>query len=446
MSNYDYVVIGGGSGGVATARRAAEYGARVLLVEAARLGGTCVNVGCVPKKVMWNAAHLAYAIHDAAGYGIRCGDIGFDWGVLKERRDSYIARLNTMYDDLLERTGVDVVRGFARFVDARTIEVDGQHYSAPHITIATGGRPVIPDLPGAELGITSDGFFELETQPRRVAIVGSGYIAVELAGLFHALGSHVTLIVRSKTLLRPFDETMRNELAEQMSEAGVRILTETNVQSTSRNADGSLNIVCDTENVVADCLLWAVGRAANTEGLGLERAGVACKDDGTISVDAWQNTAVAGIYALGDIIGRAELTPVAIAAGRALAARLFLDEKDARIDYDQIPSVIFSHPPIATVGLSEADAREQYGDAVRVYGTRFTPMYYAITDHKPKTAMKLVCVGDEQRVVGCHIIGKDADEMLQGFAVAVRMGATKADFDRTLAIHPTSGEELVTLR
>lgn len=315
-----------------------------------------------------------------------------------------------------------------------------------HITIATGGRPVIPDLPGAELGITSDGFFELETQPRRVAIVGSGYIAVELAGLFHALGSHVTLIVRSKTLLRPFDETMRNELAEQMSEAGVRILTETNVQSTSRNADGSLNIVCDTENVVADCLLWAVGRAANTEGLGLERAGVACKDDGTISVDAWQNTAVAGIYALGDIIGRAELTPVAIAAGRALAARLFLDEKDARIDYDQIPSVIFSHPPIATVGLSEADAREQYGDAVRVYGTRFTPMYYAITDHKPKTAMKLVCVGDEQRVVGCHIIGKDADEMLQGFAVAVRMGATKADFDRTLAIHPTSGEELVTLR
>lgn len=446
MTEYDYLVIGGGSGGVATARRAAEHGARVLLVEAGRLGGTCVNVGCVPKKVMWYAASIAQTLRDAGGYGFNVAGSEFNWGALTRRRDDYISRLNGIYADLLDKSGVTLVRGFARFVDARTIEVDSRRYSAPHIVIATGGHPVVPEMPGAELGIDSDGFFALAQQPQRVAVVGGGYIAVELSGVFNALGSSVSMLVRGAQLLRPFDSMIRDELMVQMQEDGVDVRLHTEAQSIERGPDGALRVRCkDGSALEVDALVWAVGRAANTADLNLAAAGITAEAGGVIPTDTFQNTNVPGIYALGDVTGRAELTPVAIAAGRKLAARLFLNQPGSRLDYDTIPSVVFSHPPIGTVGLTEDEARKQHA-VVKVYTSRFTAMYHALTEHHPKTAMKLICVGPEERVVGAHVIGDGADEMMQGFAVAVKMGATKADFDDTVAIHPSSAEEFVTMR
>ncbi|MDD2872777.1 MAG: glutathione-disulfide reductase [Azoarcus sp.] len=445
MNEYDYLVIGGGSGGVATARRAAEYGARVLLIEGGRLGGTCVNVGCVPKKVMWYAGGIAQTLADAPGYGFTIGEHHFDWATLKHSRDAYIDRLNGIYANMLEKAGVSLVRGFARFVDAHTVEVNGQHYSATHIVIATGGRPQVPEIPGAVLGITSDGFFTLDHLPKRVAVVGSGYIAVELGGVLNALGSKVTMLVRGEQLLRPFDAMVREELMTQMQADGVNILTNTQARAIKRLENGELQVECDQLKLEVDTLIWAIGREPNTDRLELANAGITAEGRGVIVTDALQNTSAPGIYAIGDITGRAELTPVAIAAGRKLAARLFKGEADARLDYDNIPTVTCSHPPIGTIGLTEDEARKQH-DTVKVYTSRFTGMYHAITEHKPRTAMKLVCAGADERVVGCHIIGEGADEMLQGFAVAIKMGATKADFDATVAIHPTSAEELVTMR
>lgn len=446
MEHYDYIAIGGGSGGVATARRAAEYGARVLLVEGARLGGTCVNVGCVPKKIMWYASGIAQAMRDAPGYGFSPVAGTVDWASLKARRDAYIARLNGIYAGMLDKAGVDMVHGFARFVEPHVIEVDGRRFTARHIVIATGGRPVIPDLPGAELGIDSDGFFALDHQPRRVAVVGAGYIAVELAGVLNGLGSEVTMLVRGPGLLRGFDTMVRAELQAQMEEDGVALRFGTKVRALSRPAGGALSVECDDGSILeVDALIWATGRRANTADLNLEAAGVDAEAGGVIATDDFQNTAVEGIYAIGDITGRAELTPVAIAAGRKLAARLFRGQADSRLDYSDIPTVVFSHPPIGTVGLTEDEARERF-DNVEVFSTRFTAMAHALTEHRPKTAMKLVCAGQELRVVGIHVIGDGADEMLQGFAVALKMGATKADFDNTVAIHPTSAEEFVTLR
>lgn len=446
MAVFDYVVIGGGSGGVATARRAAEYGARVVLIEAGRLGGTCVNVGCVPKKVMWYAANLAHALEDAGGYGFDVEARGFDWSRLKAGRDAYVERLNGIYAGLLERSGVTLVRGWARFTAPGVVVVDDVEYRAPHIVIATGGEAEIPDLPGAGLGIDSDGFFALATQPRRVAVVGSGYIAVELAGVFNSLGSEVTMLVRGSRLLRRFDSMLSEQLTAQMREDGVTIATDTRVKSLARLADGTLRVECDDGNArVVDALVWAVGRRPKTAALGLEHAGVAVDGGGRILVDAFQNTNMKGIHAIGDITGQPELTPVAIAAGRKLAARLFDARPDSRLDYGQVPTVVFSHPPIGTMGLSEDEARAGHAE-VKVYTSRFNSMYYALTTRKSATAMKLVCVGADERVVGCHIIGEGADEMLQGFAVAIEMGATKRDFDSTVAIHPTSAEELVTMR
>nr|MBL8456924.1 glutathione-disulfide reductase [Zoogloeaceae bacterium] len=446
MADFDYVVVGGGSGGVATARRAAEYGAKVALIEAARLGGTCVNVGCVPKKVMWYAANLAHSIEDAGGYGFDVEARGFDWARLKAGRDAYVERLNGVYAGLLERSGVTVVRGWARFTAPGVVAVGDVEYRAPHIVIATGGEAEIPDLPGAGLGIDSDGFFGLARQPRRVAVVGSGYIAVELAGVFNSLGSEVTMLVRGKQLLRRFDALLSDGLMAQMRDDGVTIATDTRVESLTRRDDGTLEIRCDGGAVYSvDTLIWAIGRRPKTADIGLDRAGVATDGDGRIPVDPFQNTNVEGVYAIGDITGQPELTPVAIAAGRKLAARLFDGRPDSRLEFGHVPTVVFSHPPIGTMGLSEDEARAGH-DEVRVYTTRFNSMYYALTAHKRPTAMKLVCVGADEKVVGCHIIGDGADEMLQGFAVAIEMGATKRDFDRTVAIHPTSAEELVTLR
>ncbi|MDS4028570.1 MAG: glutathione-disulfide reductase [Candidatus Contendobacter sp.] len=445
---YDLIAIGGGSGGLSVVERAARHGARCALIEAARLGGTCVNVGCVPKKVMWHAAHLAHALDDAPGYGFRLDYFGFDWQKLKTARDRFVNNLNEWYLGYLAEAGVTLIRGLARFVDAHTLMVGGERYRADHIVIATGGRPQTPNLPGAQFGITSDGFFELNACPARVAIVGSGYIAMELAGMLQALGAEVTLLVRKDQVLRSFDAMLREQLMARLREDGIHVMTRTQVRAVARLASGELSLHCEGADPVpnVNVVLWAIGRQPNTDALELAAAGVMLNPDGSIPTDPYQNTNVPGIYAIGDVTERFHLTPVAIAAGRRLADRLFGDQPERRLPYENIPTVVFSHPPIGTVGLTEEEARRQYGDAVRIYQTRFRPIYHAFTTRQPPTVMKLVCVGPEEKIVGCHLIGQGADEILQGFAVAIRMGATKRDFDDTVAIHPTSAEELVTLR
>jgi glutathione reductase (NADPH) len=446
--HYDLIAIGGGSGGLSVVERAARHGARCALIEAARLGGTCVNAGCVPKKVMWYAADLAHALDDAPGYGFRLDYFGFDWQKLKTARDRFVSEINEWYQGYLAEAGATLIRGVARFADTHTLAVGGDRYTADHIVIATGGRPRVPNLPGAQFGITSDGFFELDACPARVAIAGSGYIAVELAGMLNALGAEVTLLVRKDQLLRSFDAMLREQLMERLREDGITVLTHTQVRAVARLASGALSLHCEgpvsPPNV--NVLLWAIGRDPNTDALDLAAAGVMLNSNGSIPTDPYQNTNVPGIYAVGDVTERFHLTPVAIAAGRRLADRLFGGQPARRLLYENIPTVVFGHPPIGAVGLTEEEARREYGDAVRIYQTRFRPMYHAFTSRQPKTVMKLVCVGVEEKIVGCHLIGESADEMLQGFAVAIRMGATKRDFDDTVAIHPTSAEELVTMR
>ena len=445
---FDLIVIGAGSGGIATARRAAAHGARVAIVEHGRLGGTCVNVGCVPKKVMWNAAALAHGLEMAGDYGFAVSRGGFDWSVMKQKRDAYIERLNGIYQRNLELDEISVYRGPGRFAGANEVEVNGELLQARHIVIATGGRPQVPDIPGAELGITSDGFFELEQLPPRTVIVGAGYIAVELAGVLNSLGSDVTLILRKQTFLRSFDASLREALMEEMIDSGVNILHSTHMSSIRKQDNGLLHVVSSHSEDIhdVDCFIWAIGRTSNTDAIGLENTGIEVNEDGFIETDEFQNTAIAGIYAVGDITGRAALTPVAIAAGRCLADRLFNNQPQAKLDYQNIPSVVFSHPPIGTVGLTEDAARERYGDQVKVYQSRFTNMLHAMSEHKPKSVMKLITAGAREKVVGVHAIGDGADEIIQGFAVALNMGAHKADLDNTVAIHPTAAEELVLLR
>jgi len=447
-TDLDLLVIGGGSGGIACAVRAAEHGARCALIEAARLGGTCVNAGCVPKKIMWYAADLAHAIADARDYGFAVSSAGHDWGRLKRARDAYVAMLNEAYRRRLEGLSIEWVRGRARLLDARTVAVGERRLRARHLLIATGGEAIVPALPGAERGITSDGFFALEACPRRVVVAGSGYIAVELSGMLRALGAEVHLLARRSHLLRPFDDMLREQVRAGLAEDGVRVHTETRVERVVEDGAGGLAVECSTGERIEGCevLLWAVGRRPRVAGLGLEAAGVRCAADGAVRVDDFQDTSVEGVHAVGDVTGRAALTPVAIAAGRRLADRLFGGQPERRLDYRLIPTVVFSHPPLGTVGLTEAEARERHGEAVRVYRSEFTPMYHALTERRRRSAVKLVVVGEEERVVGVHVAGLGADEMLQGFAVAVRMGARKRDLDDTVAIHPTSAEELVTLR
>ncbi len=446
--HYDLIAIGGGSGGLSVAERAARYGARCAIVEKGPLGGTCVNAGCVPKKIMWFGAGIAHMLEEVAGYGFSIGAKDFDWAALKAARDKYVRGINDWYHTYLADSDIDELPGSAQFVDSRTLEVDGNRYSADHIVIASGGAPMVPDTPGAELGITSDGFFQLEQLPRRVAVVGSGYIAVELAGMLNALGADVTMLLRREHLLRSFDATLRENLTEEMFGDGIDILARTQVQQLQKEQDGSLCILCENGQRLEgfDVFIWAIGRYPVTRALNLSAAGLSVDEQGYIPTDKFQQTAVAGLYAIGDVTGRAQLTPVAIAAGRRLADRLFGGMPDRHLDYQNIPTVVFSHPPIGTVGLTESEARDIHGEAVKVYQTRFTAMYNALTERKQKTAMKLVTVGAQEKVVGCHVIGPGADEMLQGFAVAIRMGATKSDLDDTVAIHPTSAEELVTMR
>jgi glutathione reductase (NADPH) len=358
--------------------------------------------------------------------------------------------LNGIYARNLDKKGVVTVRAAARLRGANeVVDSNGEVYSAKHIVVATGGGPKLPTLPGAELGIVSDGFFDLETLPRRVAVVGSGYIAVELSGVLDALGSDVTVFARGERILSHFDTLLGDKLLAAMRGSGIEVVTRMATEVLTRAADGSLRLTAADGRTFAgfDTVLWAIGRAPHTDGLGLDSAGVELDADGFIAVDDFQNTSVSGIYAVGDVTGQAELTPVAIAAGRRLADRVFGGMSDRRLRYDVIPTVVFSHPPIGTVGLSEDEARRRHpGESIKVYKSEFVSMFYALTDEKPQTAMKLVCVGADERIVGCHVIGLGADEMIQGFAVAVTMGARKRDFDDTIAIHPTSAEELVTMR
>ncbi|MGT2907243.1 glutathione-disulfide reductase [Streptococcus dentiloxodontae] len=449
VKQYDYIVIGGGSGGIASANRAAMHGAKVILFEAKEVGGTCVNVGCVPKKVMWYGAQVAETLnHYASDYGFDVTAKSLDFKTLKANRQAYIDRIHGSYERGFDSNGVERVYDYARFVDAHTVEAAGELYTAPHILIATGGHALYPDIPGSEYGITSDGFFELDDVPKRTAVVGAGYIAVEVAGVLHALGSQVDLFVRRDRPLRTFDKDIIDVLVNEMAANGPRLHTHSIPKEVLKNADGSLTLILENgEKYTVDTLIWAIGRAANTKGYGLEKTGVALNEKGFIQTDDFENTNVEGIYALGDVNGKLELTPVAVKAGRLLSERLFNHQSEAKMDYSNVATVIFSHPAIGAIGYTEEKARAEFGsENIKVYRSSFTPMYTALGNHRQPSTMKLVTLGDDEKVIGLHGIGYGVDEMIQGFAVAIKMGATKADFDHTVAIHPTGAEEFVTMR
>jgi glutathione reductase (NADPH) len=445
--SYDLVVIGGGSGGIAAARRAAEYGARVALVEAGRLGGTCVNVGCVPKKLMWNAAEFVGAVADARGYGFDASLGKHDWPALKAARDAYVLRLNGIYEANLARSKVTLLRGRGRLADANTVTVGSQTLRGERVLIATGGQPKRPQIPGGELAIDSDGFFALAQRPQRVTIVGGGYIAIEFAGVFAALGSEVNVVARGASVLRDFDPMLVEAAQEGLAEAGAKLLLGTVPASLTPAAAGGIDVQLDNGQRLAgqDTVIWTTGRAPVTDFIEAA-AGLRLDARGYVAVDEYQQTSVPGVFAIGDVTGKATLTPVAIAAGRRLADRIWGGMQGRRLSYENIPTVLFGHPPLGTVGLTEPQARAQHGDAVKCYSASFIPLYHALTTARHRTRMKLVTAGAEQRVVGVHLAGRGVDEMLQGFAVALRMGATKRDFDDTVAIHPTAAEELVTMR
>ena len=449
VKEYDYIVIGGGSGGIASANRAAMHGAKVILFEGKEVGGTCVNVGCVPKKVMWYGAQVAETLHRYAGeYGFDVTINKFDFARLKANRQAYIDRIHGSYERGFDSHGVERVYEYARFVDPHTVEVAGERYTAPHILIATGGHALYPNIPGSEYGITSDGFFELDEVPKRTAVIGAGYIAVEVAGVLNALGSDTHLFVRKDRPLRTFDKDIVDVLVDEMAKSGPTLHTHANATEVVKNADDSLTISFDNgETITVDCLIWAIGRAANTSGFGLEKTGVKLTEKGTIYSDEFENTSVPGIYALGDVTGKLDLTPVAVKAGRQLSERLFNNKADAKLDYTDVATVVFSHPVIGSVGLTEEKAIAKYGEEnIKVYKSSFTPMYTALGDNRQPSTMKLVTLGEDEKIIGLHGIGYGVDEMIQGFSVAIKMGATKADFDNTVAIHPTGSEEFVTMR
>lgn len=448
--DYDMIAIGAGSGGLSVVEKAVEFGKKCAVVEAKKLGGTCVNIGCVPKKVMWFGAHIAEAVRDAGDFGFDVKQNGFDWSTLVEKRENYINGITTWYKGYVEDLGIDLLEGWGSFVDEHTIAVDGKTYTAETIVIAPGGQPLIPNtVENADLGITSDGFFALTKQPKKVAVIGSGYIAVELAGVLQALGTQTCLISRKDLVLRGFDDMIRETLTEALINSGINKHYHFDAKNLTKETDGTITIESKDGQVIKGYneVIWAVGRETLTEPLALDKVGLATNGKGFIDVDDFHKTSVKNIYAIGDITGQAQLTPVAIRAGRYLAERLYNNKPQLKMDLSKVPTVVFSHPPIGTMGLTEHEAKAKFGeDNIKVYTSVFTPMRYAFTQHQTKTGLKLICEGEEQRVVGLHIIGEGADEMLQGFAVAIQMNATKADFDATIAIHPSSSEELVTMR
>ncbi|KAL9081714.1 MAG: hypothetical protein Q9159_007112 [Coniocarpon cinnabarinum] len=457
----DYLVIGGGSAGVASARRASQHGAKAIAIESGRMGGTCVNVGCVPKKITWNAAALAEALHDSKSYGFSLQETApFDWATFAEKRAAYIKKLNGIYERNLTNEKVEYIYGRAVFEDRHTVTVrlednSLQTIKADKILVAVGGHPNIPkEIPGAELGITSDGFFELSKQPQKVALVGAGYIAVEMAGMFNALGSETHLFIRHDKALRAFDPLIQEKVMTEYRRQGMHIHTNSSPEKVEDIGGGTKRLhykdAAGSGALDIDTLLWAIGRAPEIEGLGLDRVGVKTNEKGHVVVDDYQNTNIDNIYALGDVCDKGfELTPVAIAAGRKLSDRVFGGQANAHLEYSNIPSVVFAHPEAGTVGLTEPEARQQFGDAnIKVYSSTFTDLYYTmlVQDAKTTANYKLVCAGPEEKVVGLHIMGRGSAEILQGFGVAVKMGATKKDFDSCVAIHPTAAEEIVTMK
>lgn len=444
--DFDLFVIGAGSGGVRAARFAAGFGARVAVAESRYLGGTCVNVGCVPKKLLVYGAHYAEDFEQARGYGWSTGENGFDWATLIANKDREIQRLNGIYRKLLLDSGVTLVEGHAHLCDAHSVEVNGQRYSAEHILIATGGWPSVPDIPGREHAITSNEAFYLPERPNRVLVVGGGYIAVEFASIFHGVGARTSLLYRGELFLRGFDGAVRTHLRDELARKGVDLQFNADVTRIDRQADGSLLATLeDGRTLEADCIFYATGRRPMLDNLGLENAGIELDERGYIKVDDQYRSSVPSVLAIGDVTGTVQLTPVALAEGMAVARRLFKPEQYRPVDYRLIPTAVFSLPNIGTVGLTEEQAKAE-GYEVKVFESRFRPMKLTMTDSQERSLMKLVVDADSDRVLGCHMVGPEAGEILQGLAVALKAGATKQVFDETLGIHPTAAEEFVTMR
>lgn len=445
---FDLIVLGGGSGGIASAIKAAKYGATVAVIEQSHLGGTCVNLGCVPKKIMFNAASIAKTINSSSNYGIYINETKFNWSTLVKKRNAYIERLRKNYSNRFEEFKITLIKGIGTFHNDHSIAVDGTIYKAEHIIIATGGEPAFPVIDGIHHAIDSDGFFSLSKQPQKVAIIGSGYIGVELAGILNGLGSETHLLIKGPRPLSRFDSMLGDHLLQLMQKQGIHTHLNHRAQAIHLHSDGKKSIVCQSGSIIQniDVIIAAVGRKPRTAHLNLDKIHVKTDSRGIVLVDKYQNTTTQGIYAIGDVTEGPALTPVAIAAGRRLADRLFGKQQNAHLNYDNICSVVFSHPPVGSVGLTEQAAIEQHGkEHIKIYQTQFNPMYDALSDEKTPTAMKLITLGPQEKIIGLHVIGYGADEMLQGFGVAIQMGACKKDFDNTVAIHPTSAEEFVTM-
>lgn len=444
--DFDLFVIGAGSGGVRAARFAAGYGARVAVAESRYLGGTCVNVGCVPKKLLVYGAQFADDFAQANSFGWTLGESDFDWATLIANKNQEIQRLNDIYRKLLVNSGVTLLEGHARLLDGQHVEVAGKHYSAERILLATGGWPYIPDIPGREHAIDSNQVFFLRQLPKRILVVGGGYIAVEFASIFNGLGAQTQLLYRGELFLRGFDQAVRQHLYQELGKRGLDMQFNSDIARIEKNPDGSLQATLNDGRVLqADCIFYATGRKPMLDGLGLENTGVTLNDQGYIEVDELYQTQEPSILAIGDVIGRVQLTPVALAEGMAVARRLFKPDEYRQLDYSNIPTAVFSLPNIGTVGLSEEQAR-QAGHRVKIFESRFRPMKLSLTDSQERTLMKLVVDADSDRVLGCHMVGPDAGEIIQGLAVALKAGATKQMFDETIGVHPSAAEEFVTLR
>ncbi|MDB6062304.1 MAG: glutathione reductase [Verrucomicrobiaceae bacterium] len=441
---YDLFVIGAGSGGVRASRMAAQYGGRVAIAEDLYLGGTCVNVGCVPKKLLVYASHFSELFRDAGGFGWDVATPLFDWPTLIANKDKEIERLNGVYQRLLEQAGVQLYSGRATLLDAHTVEIDGEKITARNILLATGGWPWIPEIPGCEFAISSNEVFHLPQLPHRVVVVGGGYIAVEFAGIFNGMGAETDLVYRGDLFLREFDREMRLQLADEMREKGVTLRFNQNVAAITKHGD-ELNVELDDgTQIECDCVLYATGRKPRVKELGLDNIGVTCTDSGHIEVNDYFQTSVPNIYAIGDVIGGIELTPMALAQGMAVAKTLFRGEQST-VEHEHVPTAIFSQPTLASVGYNEEDARALFPD-IAVFVSKFKQLKYTLTDNTEKTLLKLIVDCASDKVIGAHMLGQDAGEIIQGLAVAIKAGATKADFDSTLGIHPTVAEEFVTMR